>query len=102
MRDRKSACPCIGRGYPGGVRGPKRDAALAAGVAGYAFIYVNWIERLLLIAGALLSLFVGHTSDLIGLALIAIAMMNQMRRRKAIGGHAAFSRKAPPANRGRQ
>ena len=59
-------------------------AALAAGVTGYALTSVNRIERLILIAGALLSIFVGRTSDLIGLGLIAIAMISQIRRKKAI------------------
>lgn len=59
-------------------------AALAAGVTGYALTSVNRIERLILIAGALLSIFVGRASDLIGLGLIAIAMISQIRRKKAI------------------
>ncbi len=63
-------------------------AALAAGMTGYALTSVNRIERLLLIAGALLSIFVGRTSDLIGLGLIAIAMTSQIKRKKAMDRYA--------------
>ena len=56
-------------------------AALAAGVSGYALTFTNWVERGLLIAGALLSISVGHTTDLIGIGLIAIVIINQIRRK---------------------
>jgi TRAP transporter 4TM/12TM fusion protein len=59
-------------------------AALGAGVAGYALIHVNLIERVLLISGALLSIFVGRTSDLIGFGLIALAIVSQIRRKKTL------------------
>jgi TRAP transporter 4TM/12TM fusion protein len=70
-------------------------AALGAGVSGYALINVKWIERVLLIAGALLSIFVGRTSDLIGLGLIAIAIVSQIRRKKAIQGYTVSYQEAP-------
>lgn len=70
-------------------------AALGAGVSGYALINVKWIERVLLIAGALLSIFVGRTSDLVGLGLIAIAIASQIRRKKAIQGYTVSYQEAP-------
>jgi UPF0716 family protein affecting phage T7 exclusion len=61
---------------------------------------VKWIERVLLIAGALLSIFVGRTSDLIGLGLIAIAIVSQIRRKKALKEHTVSYQEASTAQRG--
>lgn len=56
-------------------------SALAAAVSGYALSRTNWVERILLISGALLTMFVGYISDLIGVGLIAIIILNQIRKK---------------------
>jgi TRAP transporter 4TM/12TM fusion protein len=74
-------------------------AALGAGVAGYALIHANLIERVLLISGALLSIFVGRISDIIGLGLIAVAILSQIRRKKTLQEHTLSYREVSSAQK---
>ncbi|MBI4289044.1 MAG: TRAP transporter fused permease subunit [Chloroflexi bacterium] len=71
-----------------GVSGVAGTIALAAAMIGYVFTTAHWWERILLGAGALLMMTPGWETDLIGIALISIAMVAQSRaffanRRKA-------------------
>jgi TRAP transporter 4TM/12TM fusion protein len=57
---------------------------LAASVQGYAREKVPLISRLIAVPGALAMMYPGGRSDLIGLVLVAVAMVPQLRRRKRI------------------
>jgi TRAP-type uncharacterized transport system fused permease subunit len=57
-------------------------AALAAGLSGYALGPIKWIERLLLIIAALLTMFVGRKSDLVGFGIMAIIVMRHLNWRR--------------------
>jgi TRAP transporter 4TM/12TM fusion protein len=67
-------------------------AALAAGVSGYALGPIKWIERSLLILAALLTMFVGQKSDLVGFGIIAIVVMRHLNWTQIF----AFYRKDKP------
>jgi len=58
--------------------------ALAAGVAGYGFGPLNWLERILFILGALGLIHQGLTTDIIGLILIALPVASQIKKYKLI------------------
>jgi len=59
-------------------------AALAAGLAGYVLRPANWLERMLLIGGAMLLIFVGWMTDVIGTGVITMVAINQIKGKKRL------------------
>ncbi|MFC1816613.1 TRAP transporter permease [Thermodesulfobacteriota bacterium] len=55
--------------------------SLAAGLQGYVLYHANWLERLLLVFGGSALIIPGLSSDLIGILLIAMGLMRQVRLR---------------------
>ena len=51
---------------------------LAAGLEGYVFKQANWIERAVLLAGGLLLVFPGWTTDLIGIGIVSPVALRQV------------------------
>ncbi|MGJ9384152.1 TRAP transporter permease [Salipaludibacillus sp. CF4.18] len=57
--------------------------ALAVALEGYLKQHILAISRVTLFAGALLSMFVGYTTDLIGIALIAVTLLLELKRKNS-------------------
>jgi len=68
---------------------------LAAGLEGYVFKPANWIERAVLLAGGLLLVFPGWTTDLIGIGIVSpVALRQVMAVRATRQAQAAGSKTA--------
>ena len=62
-------------------------AALAMGLEGYMFRRLNWVERTLLIIGAVMLVIPGWRTDLIGAAALASIMLWHYLRAKKVPRH---------------
>jgi TRAP transporter 4TM/12TM fusion protein len=58
-------------------------AALACGVQGWMLVRTSWVERVLLILAGLLLVYPTPAADVGGLALMAVAVVSQWRKRRA-------------------
>jgi TRAP-type uncharacterized transport system fused permease subunit len=57
--------------------------AIGAAMIGFFLTPMNWIERILFIVGGLMMVDPGTTTDLTGMGLLAIGVVNQIRKRRA-------------------
>ena len=57
--------------------------ALAAAIEGWIMVHINWIERILMAAGAILLIFPGWLTDGLGLGIIGAIMLLNLRKSRS-------------------
>jgi TRAP-type uncharacterized transport system fused permease subunit len=57
--------------------------AIGAAMIGYFVAPMNWIERILFIAGGLMMVHPGTLTDLVGIGLLTACVANQYRKKRA-------------------
>ena len=57
--------------------------AIGAAMIGYFVAPMNWIERVLFVAGGLLLVDPGTITDIMGIGLLALCVANQYRKKRA-------------------
>jgi TRAP-type uncharacterized transport system fused permease subunit len=57
--------------------------AIGAAMIGFFVAPMNWVERILFVAGGLLLVDPGTLTDIMGLGLLALLVANQYRKKRA-------------------
>jgi TRAP-type uncharacterized transport system fused permease subunit len=57
--------------------------ALAVALEGYLKHHISVVSRVILFARAILSMFVGYVTDLIGIVLIAVTLLLELKRKSS-------------------